>query len=86
MSTTDDLVPLLKKLRMSGVLQSLELRTRQATEDDLSHAEFLLRLLSDEVERRDAKLKSRIRPTKDHQVQGCRRSRRRDACAAPGRQ
>jgi len=27
---TDELVPLLKKLRMSGVLQSLELRLRQA--------------------------------------------------------
>lgn len=55
MSTTDDLIPLLKKLRLSGVLQSLELRTRQAAEDDLSHGEFLFRLLSDEVERRDAK-------------------------------
>ena len=61
-STTDELVPLLKKLRMSGVLQSVELRTRQATEDDLSNAEFLLRLLSDEVERRDSKqLDVRIR-------------------------
>ena len=55
MSTTDDLIPLLKKLRLSGVLQSLELRTRQAVDDDLSHGEFLLRLLSDEVERRDSK-------------------------------
>ena len=55
MSTTDDLIPLLKKLRLSGVLQSLELRTRQAADDDLSHGEFLLRLLSDEVERRDSK-------------------------------
>ena len=27
MSPTDDLVPMLKKLRLSGVLQSLELRT-----------------------------------------------------------
>ena len=35
MSTTDDLIPLLKKLRLSGVLQSLELRTRQAADDDL---------------------------------------------------
>jgi DNA replication protein DnaC len=61
-STTDDLIPLLKKLRMSGVLQSLALRTRQATDDDLSHAEFLFRLLSDEVERRDSKqLDVRIR-------------------------
>lgn len=55
MSATDDLVPLLKKLRLSGVLESLELRTRQAVDDDLSHGEFLLRLLSDEVERRDGK-------------------------------
>lgn len=62
MSTTDDLIPLLKKLRLSGVLQSLELRTRQAVEDDLAHGEFLLRLLSDEVERRDSKqLEARLR-------------------------
>jgi DNA replication protein DnaC len=62
MSSTDDLVPLLKKLRLSGVLQSLALRTRQAVDDDLSHGEFLFRLLSDEVERRDAKqLELRLR-------------------------
>ena len=35
MSVHDDLVPILKKLRMSGVLQSLELRTKEATDDDL---------------------------------------------------
>jgi DNA replication protein DnaC len=62
MSPIDDLVPLLKKLRLSGVLQSLELRTAQAAEDDLAPAEFLLRLLTDEVERRDARmLDQRIR-------------------------
>lgn len=62
MSPTDELIPLLKKLRLSGVLQSLDLRTRQAVEDDLSHGEFLYRLLSDEVERRDAKpLEQRLR-------------------------
>jgi DNA replication protein DnaC len=55
MSSTDDLIPLLKKLRLSGVLQSIELRTRQAVDDDLGHGEFLFRLLSDEVERRDSK-------------------------------
>lgn len=55
MHPTDELIPILKKLRLSGVLQSLELRTRQAVDDDLSHSEFLLRLLVDEVERRDAK-------------------------------
>lgn len=62
MSSIDDLIPLLKKLRLSGVLQSLELRTRQAVDADLAHGAFLYRLLSDEVERRDAKqLESRIR-------------------------
>jgi DNA replication protein DnaC len=55
MSPTDDLIPILKKLRMSGVLQSLETRVRQAGDDDLSHVEFLYRLMHDEVERRDAK-------------------------------
>jgi DNA replication protein DnaC len=55
MHPTDELIPILKKLRLSGVLGTLELRTRQAVDDDLSHAEFLLRLLTDEVERRDAK-------------------------------
>ncbi len=62
MNPTDDLVSLLKKLRLSGVLQSLELRTRQAVEDNLSHPEFLYRLLHDEVERRDGKqLELRVR-------------------------
>lgn len=55
MSAIDELIGLLKKLRLSGVLQTLDLRTRQAVEDNTSHAEFLVRLLSDEVERRDQK-------------------------------
>ncbi|MEM9193259.1 MAG: IS21-like element helper ATPase IstB [Myxococcota bacterium] len=45
----------MKKLRLSGVRQSLEARTRQAVEDDLSHSEFLYHLLHDEVERRESK-------------------------------
>lgn len=62
MGLIDELVPLLKKLRMSGVLQSLEIRVRQAVDDHLSHEEFLVRLLHDEVGRRDAKhLEQRIR-------------------------
>lgn len=55
MGPTDELVPVLKKLRLSGVLQSLDVRVRQASEGDLSHTEFLLRLLGDEVDRRDGK-------------------------------
>lgn len=62
MSSIDELPVLLKKLRMSGVLQTLELRIRQAVDDDLSHSEFLYRLLCDEVERRDGKqLELRVR-------------------------
>jgi DNA replication protein DnaC len=62
MNPTEDLVPLLKKLRLSGVLQSLDLRTKQATDDDLALSEFLFRLFADEVERRDAKqLQQRLR-------------------------
>lgn len=51
----DELVPILKKLRLSGVLQTLELRLSQAHDGQLSHAELILRLLNDEVERRDGK-------------------------------
>lgn len=62
MHPTEDLPPILKKLRLSGVLQTLDTRMRQAVEDELPHAEFLLRLLTDEVERRDAKqLDARLR-------------------------
>jgi DNA replication protein DnaC len=51
----DDLQSLLKKLRLSGLLETLDIRQRQAAEDDLSHIEFLARLLQDEVDRRDTK-------------------------------
>ena len=62
MTPTDDLVPVLKKLRLSGVLQTLDMRLRQAVDDDVPHSEFLLRLLTDEVERRDAtQLDTRLR-------------------------
>ena len=55
MGTLDELVPLLKKLRLSGVLETLELRVREAADDGVAHSEFLVRLLRDEVERRDSK-------------------------------
>jgi DNA replication protein DnaC len=55
MHPTDELIPVLKKLRLSGVLQTLDLRVREATEGNLAHTEFLLRILADEIERRDAK-------------------------------
>lgn len=62
MSPIDELSPILKKLRLSGVLQSLELRVRQSVEDDVHPAEFLLRVLHDEIERREGKqLEQRLR-------------------------
>ena len=55
MAINDELVRVLKKLRLSGVLHTLDLRTKEAVEGDLSLAEFLFRLCSDEVERRESK-------------------------------
>lgn len=62
MTGTDDLVAILKKLRLSGILQSLTLRRQEAIDGALSFEEFLERLLRDEVDRRDGKqLDLRIR-------------------------
>lgn len=62
MNVMDELVPVLKRLRLSGVLQSLELRSKQAVDDKLSFGEFLYRVLSDEVGRRESKqLQMRLR-------------------------
>ncbi len=55
MTNANELTPVLKKLRLSGVLQTLDLRTREAVDQDLSHNEFLLRLCCDKVERRESK-------------------------------
>ena len=55
MPIRDELTPVLKKLRLSGMLATLDLRTREAVDGDLSHGEFLFRICSDEVERRDQK-------------------------------
>ena len=55
MTLTHQLTPKLKSLRLSGILETLELRNRQAVEEQLSCVEFLQRLLEDEVERRAQK-------------------------------
>ena len=70
MNPTEDIVPVLKKLRLSGVLQTLELRTRQAADDSQPYEEFLYLLLSDEVERREAKqLQMRLRRAQfEHEI------------------
>ncbi len=55
MTGTDDLVRVLRRLKLSGLLQTLDLRTRQAVDENLDQQEFLYRLLHDEIERRDGK-------------------------------
>jgi DNA replication protein DnaC len=44
--------PRLKTLRLSGILETLDARVRQAASDGWSHTEFLERLLEDECDRR----------------------------------
>jgi hypothetical protein len=55
MEATHTLTPHLKHLRLSGILETLEVRHRQAIEEKWSYVEFLERLLQDEVERRGQK-------------------------------
>ena len=45
----------LKQLRLSGLLEQLEARNRQAVAESWSYQEFLSRLLEDEIERRAQK-------------------------------
>jgi DNA replication protein DnaC len=49
------LVPNLKQLRLSGILETLAVRTQQAIGEQWTYEEFLTRLVQDEVERRGQK-------------------------------
>jgi DNA replication protein DnaC len=51
--STHPLLPKLRRLKLSGILQTLDVRAAQATERQLSPLEFLALLLDDELERRD---------------------------------
>jgi DNA replication protein DnaC len=55
MTGTDDLVPVLKRLKLGKILETLDLRLEQAATESLDPLEFLFRVLHDEVERRDSK-------------------------------
>jgi DNA replication protein DnaC len=55
MNPMPELAPLLKQLRLSGILDSLEVRNRQAIEGSLAYTEFLSLLIQDEVARREQK-------------------------------
>ncbi len=55
MNPIPELVPHLKQLRLSGILDSLEARNRQAIDSKLAYTEFLALLIQDEIARRDQK-------------------------------
>jgi DNA replication protein DnaC len=50
--STHPLLPKLRQLKLSGILQTLDLRAAQAIERQLNPVEFLALLLDDELERR----------------------------------
>ncbi|MGE5333380.1 MAG: IS21-like element helper ATPase IstB [Nitrososphaerota archaeon] len=52
MSVSQQLAPALKQLRLSGILETLEVRNQQAIGEQWTYLEFLTRLAQDEVERR----------------------------------
>ena len=55
MNPLPELVPYLKRLRLSGILDSLDARNRQAIDSKLAYTEFLALLVEDEVARREQK-------------------------------
>jgi DNA replication protein DnaC len=62
MNALPELVPLLKQLRLSGILDSLEARNREAIDRHLAYTDFLGLLVHDEVARREQKkLAQRLR-------------------------
>jgi DNA replication protein DnaC len=62
MNAIPELIPLLKQLRRSGILDSLEARNREAIDRQLAYTDFLGLLVHDEVARREQKkLAQRLR-------------------------
>jgi DNA replication protein DnaC len=56
------LIPQLKRLRLSGILETLEARVAQAIDGQWTYMEFLMRLFEDEINRREQmQLARRIR-------------------------
>ncbi|MGH7441470.1 MAG: IS21-like element helper ATPase IstB [bacterium] len=55
MESASQLNSKLKSLRLSGILETLEVRNKQAVEERCSYVEFLEKLLEDEMERRGQK-------------------------------
>jgi DNA replication protein DnaC len=62
MNPIPELTPMLKELKLSGILDSLDIRNREAIEEKLPYTDFLALLLQDEIARRaNRKLNNRIK-------------------------
>lgn len=55
MELSHQLIPHLKRLRLSGILETLDVRNQQAIDGRWSYIDFLARLVEDEAERREQK-------------------------------
>ena len=55
MNPMPELAPMLKRLRLSGILESLPTRNQEAIQNKLAYTEFLALLVQDEVGRRENK-------------------------------
>lgn len=55
MNPMPELTPMLKQLRLSGILDSLETRNRQAIEEKMAYTDFLALIVQDEIARRTQK-------------------------------
>jgi DNA replication protein DnaC len=55
MNPIPELAPNLKQLRLSGILDSLDARNRQAIDSKIAYTEFLALLIQDEIARREQK-------------------------------
>lgn len=55
MNPMPELIPLLKQLRLSGILDSIESRNRQAIDEKFSYMDFLAMIVQDEIARRNQK-------------------------------
>ncbi|HSW64718.1 MAG TPA: IS21-like element helper ATPase IstB [Dissulfurispiraceae bacterium] len=62
MNPMPELIPMLKQLRLSGILDSIESRNRQAIDEKFSYMDFLATIVQDEIARRTQKrLESAVR-------------------------
>ena len=55
MNPMPELIPMLKQLRLSGIMDSIESRNRQAIDEKLSYMDFLATIVTDEIARRTQK-------------------------------